>query len=435
MRESCAKNGVAWSSRTHQRREWGQGMGLSLVHERCAGIDVHKAMLMVFVQLPREHYQRSFPTDTASLLALVDWLQELRVDDVAMESTGSYWKPVYNVLEGSGLRPIIGNATHMRGMPGRKTDVGDAEWICGLHRHGLVRPSYIPPRAQREMREAVRYRQTLVAERADEANRIQKVLEGANIKLGPGVVISDILGATGQAVLGALAAGIEDPAVLAGLARGSLKNKQEQLTLALRGSMGPHQRRLLGTQLDHVRYLDRQIQALSQQIGECLTAEQRTVLERLDAIPGISTQTAEVLLSEAGDMRAFPNARQFASWAGLVPGDNESGGKRRPARTRRGNRTLRRAMALSGQAAGRSTKTYLGAAFRRIAARRGPKRAALAIGRRILTITYHVVKEGSTYQELGPNYLDERQRQRATHRAVARLEALGYKVHIEQVTG
>jgi len=248
--------------------------------------------------------------------------------------------------------------------------------------------------------------------------------------LGPGAIITDILGMTGQAILGALAAGIQDPEVLAGRARGSLKKKQEQLRIAWRGSMGAHQRRLLGTQRDPVRYLDRQIQALRQQIDECLTAEQRSARERLDTIPGLSARTAEVILSEAGAMQAFPNARPFASWAGLSPGDNESGGKRRPARTRRGNRTLRRAMAWCGQAAGHRTKTYLGAALRRIAARRGSKRAALAIGRRILTIAYHVVKDGSRYQELGPNDLDERQRERATRRAVARWEALGDTVQI-----
>ena len=382
-------------------------MGLSVVHERCAGIDVHKARLMVFVQLPREHQRRVYGADTGSLLDLVDWLQGLGVDAVAMESTGAYWKPVYNVLEGAGLRPVIGNATQMRGIPGRKTDVGDAEWICGLHRHGLIRPSYIPPRVQRELRELVRYRQSLVAERADEANRIQKVLEGANVKLGPGVVVSDVLGATGRAIVQALASGIQDPEVLAGLARGSLKEKKADLIVALRGTMGTHQRELLTAQLSHVRYLDGQIAALGEQIDRYLTPEQRTARERLDGIPGVSPQTADVILSEAGDMQAFPNAAQFVSWAGLSPGDNESGGKRRPARTRRGNRTLRRAVALSGQAAGHSTKTYLGAAYRRIAARRGSKRAALAIGRRILAIAYHVVKEGGTYRELGPNYLDE----------------------------
>ena len=416
----------------HQpRREWGQEMGVRVVHERCAGIDVHKAMVTVFVHVPGQNRRGTFRTYTASLLALVDWLQAMRVDDVALEATGAYWKPVYNVLECAGLRPVIGNATQMRGVPGRKTDEGDAEWICGLHQHGLIRPSYIPSRAQRELREVVRYRQSLVAERADEANRIQKVLEGANIKLGPGVVVSDILGVTGRAILKALASGIEDPEVLADLAKGSLKKKRQELTVALRGTMGPHQRRLLATQLEHVTYLDRQVEALSTQIDTYLSAEQHTVRDRLSTIPGVSALTAEVLLSEAGDMQAFPDARHLASWAGLSPGDNESGGKRRPARTRRGNRTLRRSMVLCGQSAGRSRKTYLGAAFHRIAARRGNKRAAMAVGRRILGIAYHVVKDGSTYEELGPNYLDARQRERVTRRAVARLEGLGYKVHLE----
>ena len=349
-----------------------------------------------------------------------------------MESTGCYWKPVYNVLEATGLRPVVGNAMHMRGVPGRKTDVGDAEWICGLHRHGLVRASYIPPRAQRELRELVRYRQTLVEERADEANRIQKVLEGANIKLGS--VVTDILGVSGRAILAGLAGGIEDPQVLAGLAHKRLEKKQDALQLALRGTMRTHQRQMLASQLDHVRYLDRQITMLGDRIDERLTQDQHSAVERLDAIPGISPLIAQVILTEAGDMQAFADSAHLASWAGLSPGDNESGGKRRPARTRRGNRCLRRALTLSGQAAGRSRKTYLGAAFGRIAARRGSKRAAMAIGRRILTIAYHVVKEGGTYQELGPNYLDERRRARVTRLAVARLERLGYTVQLQTAT-
>lgn len=407
-------------------------MGLSVVHERCAGIDVHKAKLMVFVQLPREHALRVYGSDTGSLLDLADWLQGMNIVDVAMESTGSYWKPVYNVLEASGLRPVVGNATQMRGLPGRKTDVGDAEWICGLHRHGLVRPSYIPARAQRELRELVHYRQTLVEERADEANRIQKVLEGANIKLGS--VVTDILGASGRAMLEALVAGIEDPQVLAKLAQKSLKKKEDALVVALRGTIRTHQRQMLASQLDHVRYLERQIAMLGERIEERLTREERTAVERLDAIPGISPLTAQVIVTEAGDMKAFSDAAHLASWAGLSPGDNESGGKRRPARTRRGNRALRRALTLSGHAAGRSRDTYLGAAYRRIAARRGSKRAAMAIGRRILTIAYHVVKEGGTYQELGPNYLDQRRHERVTRQAVARLERLGYKVQLQLAT-
>ncbi len=401
-------------------------MGLAVVHERCAGIDVHKRQVTVCVQVPGQHEIREFATDTGSLLSLADWLQGLRVDDIAMEATGSYWKPVYNILEASGLRPIVGNAAHLKAVPGRKTDVKDAEWLCDLHRHGLVKASFIPARSQREVRELVRYRATIVAERAAEANRIAKVLEGGNIKLGS--VVTDILGVSSREMLAALARGVEDPEVLAKMARGRLEEKHDQLVAALRGRMSAHQREMLQWQLQHVGFLDEQIARLDAKVAERLRPFEQEI-KRLDSIPGVSQRTAEVILAEVGaDMGHFPDADHLVSWAGMCPGNNQSGGKRRNGRTRKGNQALRAAMVQSGQAAGRSKGTYLGALFRRLATRRGGKRAAMAVGRHILQAAYFILRDGVEYRELGANYYDERRKVAVTRSAVKRLERLGYKV-------
>lgn len=266
-------------------------MGLAVCHEHCAGIDVHKRQVTVCVQVPGRHEVREFATDTTALLAMVDWLQELRVDDMAMEATGSYWKPVHNLLEATGMRPIVGNAAHLKTVPGRKTDVKDAEWLCDLHRHGLVKASFIPARAQRELRELSRYRGTVVAERVAEANRIAKVLEGGNIKLGS--VVTDILGASSRDMLAALARGVEDPEVLANMARGRLESKHDELVAALRGRMTDHQREMLRMQLEHVKFLDEQIARLDAMVAERLGPLEPEI-ERLDSIPGVSQRTAEV---------------------------------------------------------------------------------------------------------------------------------------------
>jgi transposase len=399
---------------------------LAVVHERCAGIDVHKRQVTVCVQVPGQHEIREFATDTGSLLSLADWLQGLRVDDIAMEATGSYWKPVYNILEASGLRPIVGNAAHLKAVPGRKTDVKDAEWLCDLHRHGLVKASFIPARSQREVRELVRYRATIVAERAAEANRIAKVLEGGNIKLGS--VVTDILGVSSREMLAALARGVEDPEVLAKMARGRLEEKHDQLVAALRGRMSAHQREMLQWQLQHVGFLDEQIARLDAKVAERLRPFEQEI-KRLDSIPGVSQRTAEVILAEVGaDMGHFPDADHLVSWAGMCPGNNQSGGKRRNGRTRKGNQALRAALVQSGQAAGRSKGTYLGALFRRLATRRGGKRAAMAVGRHILQAAYFILRDGVEYRELGANYYDERRKVAVTRSAVKRLERLGYKV-------
>jgi len=402
--------------------------GLQVVYERCAGCDVHKRTVVVHVTVPGQREARTFGTTTGELLQLVDWLGELQITHVAMESTGVYWKPLHNLLETTGMTVYVVNAAHMKAVPGRKTDVQDAEWICDLMRHGLLKASLIPSRPQRELRELVRYRQSLVSERTAEANRIQKVLEGGNVKLGS--VVSAILGKSSRAMLDALAAGQRAEEVAA-LASPRLKATREEITEALRGRLTSHHHLMLRLQLDHVRYLDQQIEAVEAEVTRRLVpfAGQMT---QLDTIPGVSERVAEVVVAEVGtDMTRFPSAAHLTSWGGMCPGSNESGGKRRQARTRQGSPTLRKALAEAGHAAGHSRTTYLGAVYRRIAARRGKKRAAIAVGRRILEIAYYVLRDGVAYQDLGANYYDEHTKDAVVRNTVKRLERLGYKVTIE----
>ncbi len=404
-------------------------MGMQVLYERCAGCDIHKKMVTVHVVVPEGGETRTYGTTTTALLELVEWLLACRVTHVAMESTGVYWKPLYNLLEATGLTVFVVNAAHMKAVPGRKTDVQDAVWICDLMQHGLLKASFIPARPQRELRELVRYRISLIQERADEANRIQKVLEGGNIKLGS--VVSEILGKSGRAILAAITAGISTPDELATMADSRLRATREELVEALQGRLTDHQRMLLRMQLDHVRYLDQQIEALDAEVTQRL-APFEAQLRQLDTIPGVNQRVAEVIVAVAGaDMTRFPNADHLVSWAGMCPGSNESAGKRRTSRTRKGNPMLRGTLTQAGQAAGRSKNTYLGATYRRIAARRGRKRAAIAVGRSILEIAYFVLRDGVAYEELGVNYYDERKKDAVVRNAVKRLERLGYRVAIE----
>lgn len=402
---------------------------MKVLYERCAGCDVHKKMVTVHIAVPEGGETRTYGTTTTELLEVVEWLLACRVTHVAMESTGVYWKPLYNLLEATGLTVFVVNAAHMKAVPGRKTDVQDAVWICDLMRHGLLKPSFIPPRPQRELRELVRYRISLIRERADEANRIQKVLEGGNIKLGS--VVSEILGKSGRAILTAIAAGTSAPEELAALADSRLRATPAELVEALRGRLNDHQRMLLRLQLDHVRYLDQQIAVLDAEVAKRL-APFEAQLRQLDTIPGVNQSTAESIIAVIGtDMTRFPNADHLVSWAGMCPGSNESAGKRRTSRTRKGNPILRSTLTQAGQAAGRSKNTYLGATYRRIAARRGSKKAAIAVGRSILEIAYFVLRDGVAYEELGVNYYDERKKDAVVRNTVKRLERLGYRVAIE----
>lgn len=401
---------------------------MEVVHPRCAGLDIHKKTVTACVITPQGRERRNFRTLTAALLALVEWLRGHGVTHVAMESTGVYWKPVYNLLEGSEIEPVLVNAAHIKHVPGRKTDMQDAEWLAELLRHGLVRGSFVPDREQRELRELVRYRRSLIAELTREANRIQKVLEGANIKLGD--VASNVLGKSGRAMLRALIAGETDPSQLAALACGRLRSKRADLEQALHGMVGPHQRRLLAAQLRHVEFLEEQIDALDEEIAERMRPHQ-ALLERLDGIDGVARRTAEEVVTEIGvDMSRFPTAAHLASWAGMCPGHDESAGKRRSGRTRL---HLCCTLVQAAHAAARTRGTYLSALFHRIAARRGTRRAAMAVGHAMLVIIYHMVKEGTCYRDLGGHYFDRLHEAAAVKRTVRRLEALGYRVSLEKV--
>ncbi len=406
---------------------------MDVVNKRCCGLDLHKRTVVACRILPGaagkpQKEIRTFGTMTADLLALADWLADAGCTHVAMESTGVFGKPLYNLLEGQ-FTLLLVNAQHIKAVPGRKTDVKDCEWIADLLRHGLLKPSFVPERPQRERRELTRYRTTLVRERSAEVNRLQKTREGANIKLA--AVASNIVGRSGREILEALVAGPVQPAALAQLARGRRRAKLPQLEQALAGRFTEHQRFLVAQQLAHVDYLDEAIERVSTEIGERLqpVADE---LARLETIPGVGRRGAEILLAEIGsDMSRFPHAGQLAAWAGMAPGNHESAGKRLRSATRKGSPALRALLVEAGYAAGRTKDTYLAAQYHRLAARRGKKRAAVAVGHTILVIVYYLLKRGTVYEELGGGYFDERDRQAVERRLVRRLEAMGNKVILE----
>jgi transposase len=349
---------------------------MDVVHPRCCGLDVHKKTVVACLLTPGATSRpvkqvRTFGTMTDELLALADWLDAKSVTHVAMEATGAYWKPLWNLLEGQ-FELLLVNARHVKAVPGRKTDVKDAEWLAELLRHGLLRPSFVPDRAQRELRELTRYRTVLVQARAAEAARLQKVLEGANLKLGD--VASNVLGVSARQMLERLVAGDDDPAALAELARGRLRAKIPQLVRALTGRVAPHQRFLLAQQLAHLDYLDEAIEHVSAEIAQRVHPVEAAIAH-LDSIPGVGRRTAEILVAEIGtDMGRFPSAAHLASWAGMCPGNDESAGKRRSGRTRPGSPWLRQALVEAAQAAGRTKATYLAAQYRRLATRRARRR-------------------------------------------------------------
>jgi transposase len=402
---------------------------MEIVFKRCAGLDVHKKSVVACALTPEGKEVKSFSTLTAELYKLADWLQSHGVVDLAMESTGVYWQPVHNVLEDRGLRPIVVNAQHIKAVPGRKTDVKDAEWIAECMQVGLLRGSYIPERPQRELRELVRHRRSLVQERSQTVNRIEKLLEGANIKLSS--MISDLTGVTGRAILEALANGSMDPEFLAQLRKGNLRASREELAASLQGVMRDHQRFLLRSLLRQLTFLEEEIAALDGEVAQ-RTAPFEELLQRLDAIPGIGRRGAEDILAEIGfKLDAFPSARHLASWARLCPGSHESAGKRKQVGTGHANRWLRAALTQAAQAAARKKESYFQVLYHRLAARRGKKRAVLALAHAILVVIYHMVTTGRTYTDLGPYHFDLRDQQRLKHRLVHRLEGLGYKVSLE----
>jgi len=402
---------------------------VQVLYERCCGLDVHKKSVTACVITPEGKEIQTFGTMTGDIIALVDWIKGKGCSHVAMESTGVYWKPLYNLLEVEQIETLVVNAQHIKAVPGRKTDVKDAEWIADLLRHGLLKGSYIPGRDQRELRELVRYRRSLINERSREVNRLQKVLEGCNIKLSS--VASDITGVSAKAMLKAIIDDAGDPVVIARLAKGKLKNKQKELEKALLGLVGPHQKMILTAQLSHLEFLDQQITELDQEI-EARLHPFELELELLDSIPGVGRRTAEDILAEIGtDMHRFPSSAHLASWAGMSPGNNESAGKRKTGKTTKGNKSLRATLVLAARAAAKSKNTYLSAQYRRIAARRGGNRAAVAVGHSILVMAYQMLKKRESYKELGSDYFDQRKKDSVIKNSIKRLESLGLKVTVE----
>ncbi|TMV42905.1 IS110 family transposase [Paenibacillus mesophilus] len=399
---------------------------MDVLIERACGLDVHKKNITACIVTPEGKEIRTFLTHTVYLLELIDWIKEHRCTHVAMESTGVFWKPIVNLLEAEDVEFLVVNAQHMKAVPGRKTDVKDSEWICDLLRHGLLKASYIPDRNQRELRELVRYRRSLIQERAREHNRVQKVLEGANIKLAS--VVSDIMGLSSRDMLEAMVNGETDPETLAGFARRTMKKKKEELELALRGNMSSHQPMLLKTMLTHVDFLTEQIAELDMEVAKRLSPFQQD-LDRLDSIPGIARRTAEQILAEVGtDIGSrFPSAAHLCSWVGLVPGHNESAGKRKSSRTRKGNKYLRSALIEASHSI-RGSDNYLGAQYRRIAARKGKHRAAVAVAHSIMTIAYHLLTRQEDYKDLGVDYFEKRHQDSIVKQTVRKLENLGFTV-------
>ena len=408
---------------------------MEVVYERCAGLDVHKKSVTACRVVPArgggwQKETRRFDTMTAELLKLADWLRAGSVTAVAMESTGVYWKPVFNILE-SEFEVLLVNARHIKYVPGRKSDVSDAQWIAELLQHGLLKASYVPETPQRDLRDLIRYRTSLIQERAREINRVQKVLEDANVKLAS--VASNVLGVSGRQMLEAMIAGVEDPEALAELAKGRLRAKIPQLERALEGRVRSSHRLLLRLHLEHIDDLGSKIENLNEEIDrQMVPFDQEEQLRRLDGIPGVGRDVAQVILAELGaDMSRFPSAAHAASWAGLAPGKNESAGKNRSGKITPGNRHLKSALVQAAHAVSRTKDNYLAAQFRRLAARRGKKRAAVAVAHSILVIAYHILRDGTEYRELGGNYFDKRNQEQLQRTLVKRLEGLGLKVVLE----
>lgn len=431
---------------------------MHIIYQKVAGLDVHKktvvATRMRVTEDDRLDWEtKTFGTTTPELLLMHDWLQEWDTTRVAMESTGDYWKPPFNLLEGD-FEVLLVNAQHVKHVPGRKTDVKDSEWLAELLMHGLLKPSFIPPKPQRALRDLTRYRTKVIQERARTVNRVQKLLEGANIKLSS--VVTDIMGVSARAMLAALGAGETDPALMAELARGRLRSKIPELEKALIGIVEPHHRFLLAKQLAHIDFLGEQMADISAEIARRLEAMSLSshpptpdegndvavgkpepnddgeppltwseAVALLDTIPGVDQKVAEVMLAEMGlDMSQFPTDKHLAAWAGLAPGNHQSGGKRYSGRTCKGNRPLSTIMVQAAWSAVRTKNTFLKARYHRLAARRGKKRAMVAIAHSMLVSAWHILTYRQPYKELGGDYFDQRKKETKVNYLIRRLERL-----------
>jgi transposase len=408
---------------------------MEVIYKRCCGLDVHKEIVVACL-LIREGGKvvkeiRTFLTMTVDLVVLHDWLKAHQVTHVAMESTGIYWRPVFNLLE-EDFTVLLVNAAHIKTVPGRKTDVKDCEWIADLLSHGLLRGSFIPPEPIRDLRDLTRYRKSLTDERVREVNRLQKFLEAANIKLSS--VATDVMGVSGRAMLEALTEGSTDPQVLSELAKGRLRKKLPELKKALEGRFRSHHRFLVAEVLTHLDFLDEAIERVSQEVSSRIVPFSKNV-ELMDLVPGINQRVAEGVLSEMGvDMSCFPTHGHAASWTGLCPGNNESAGKRKSGRIRKGNQWLRRYLIEAAWAAVRKRGTYLSALYYRLVPRRGKKKAILAVAHALLVMIYHILKDQVSYRELGSDHFNKLNAAYVQRHHVKRLESLGFKVILEPLS-
>lgn len=408
---------------------------MEVMHHCCGGLDVHKDTVVACVRLTLpggrvENRIRTFATTSCGLLELGDWLVEQKVTNAAMESTGVYWKPVWNLLEGR-VELMLVNARDVKQVPGRKTDVKDCQWIAQLLSCGLLKASFVPPVGQRELRDLTRTRTSLLQDKARLSNRLQKILEDANIKLGS--VASDVLGTSGREMIRALIDGKLPPQQMAELARKRLRLKIPQLKDALTGRVSEHHRFMLKFHLDHIEQFEEQIEQLDRRIEEVMSPLEKTAMTMLDEIPGIDHRAAQNILAEIGtDMSRFPSAGHLASWAGLCPGNNQSAGKRRSGRMNDGNRWLKGTLNQCAWAASRKKDSYFAAQHRRIASRRGVKRATMAVAHSQLCVCFELLKHGQAYQDLGRDYFERHDEDRMKGQLIKRLEKLGYTVTLNK---
>jgi transposase len=411
--------------------------GVDVLHERCAALDIGKKDLKACVRIPksgrgrsRRQEIRTFATTTEGLLGLRDWLMVEQVSLVVMEATGDYWRGAFYLFEGE-LNVLLVNAAHAKGLPGRKTDVADAAWLCQMGECGLLRPSFVPPEPIRHLRDLTRYRGTLLAERAREANRLEKELEDAGIKLS--TVASDILGKSGRAMLTALIAGERDVHVLAGLAKGRMRPKIGQLVAALTGNFGAHHAFLCQLHLDRIDQITAAVEQLSTRIEDQMRPFTQQI-QHLQTIPGVGQRTAEVIIAETGgDMTRFRTAGHLASWAGVCPGHHESAGKRKSGKTRHGNRWLRGALGIAAMSATHTQNTYLAARYRRLAPRLGRQKALVALQHSLLIAVWHILTHDTDYQDLGPDHLTQHDPQAAIRRITRQANALGLTVRFDPI--